>query len=185
MAQQSRAPALPSAWDHDTCRCLPRRWALGLITPQRKLASRAYYPGPVVRFALGDSKRAYWHVLDYTLAARRSADNEIIPQDGFVLMALTGNSQRAPGFRTQFFQVLDGKNGLRWSRTGVNFPNLLGSGALPFVLRRPYPAPELRAILNRVGNLDTVDAQTNAVQIVLYGVKDWPHGTEQGMGQKP
>ncbi|MCI0402700.1 MAG: hypothetical protein L0212_04160 [Acidobacteria bacterium] len=148
----------------------PIRLSLGVMTPRRKLASSAYYPGPQARIPLAGGKIPYWYVVDYTLAGRDSGDGRIVVGKHFVLVALMGSaSQGAGSFRTQFFHVLGTQKGFRFSRTGLNFGNALGAATDAFFLRRPYPMPNETELLNRTANLN---AAQNVVQIVAYGFQD-------------
>ena len=148
----------------------PARISLGLMTPRRKLASSAYFPGPRARLHLRGAKMPYWHVINYSLASRESGDSRVVTGKEFTLVALMGNSDQAgESFRTQFFHLIDKRRGFRFSRTGLNVGNALGRATDPFILRRPYSMPNETTLLNRTQNLATV---TNAIQIVAYGLMD-------------
>lgn len=145
----------------------PVRIALGLMTPRRKLASSAYFPGPRARLHLRGAKMPYWQVINYSLDSRESGDSRVVTGKDFTLVALMGNSDQAgESFRTQFYHLVDKRRGFRFSRTGLNVGNALGNGADPFILRRPYSMPSETALLNRTQNLATV---TNTIQVAAYG----------------
>jgi len=155
----------------------PEQYEYGFLRPDRMMRSRAYIPDSLERALLGFAKLPYFHVMNFSLDSQESQDNNILPTDNFVMLALMGTSveegEEFPiegKFRTQFFQLTDDQgNGMRFSSTGVNGENAVGTAQRPLFLRRPYPCPNMMAILNRTANRDTVH---NDVQIVVYGVKD-------------
>ncbi len=176
----------------------PEQYEYGFLRPNRMMRSIAYIPDARERALLGFSKLPYFHVMNFDLAAQETQDNNILPTDNFVLLSLMGTSVAtdtvddepvliAGHFRTQFFQLTDDSgNGMRFSSTGVNGENAVGTAQKPLFFRKPYPAPNMLAILNRTANRDTLP---NAVQIVAYGVKDLdatgapvnqPNGSENG-----
>jgi hypothetical protein len=147
----------------------PRAWVNGLLLPRTTLRSRAYLPDATERMAIGADAYPFWHVLDYpAVAGLASADGQILPEQDFTLLALMGVSQQLAGLRTEFYQVISKDTGLRMSNLPVNNVNLLGTGQEPFFLRRPYPMPNQRAVLNRMINRAAV---ANTAQVVLYGMK--------------
>lgn len=148
-------------------RGVPRRWALGLMTPRRTLASSAFLPNATEQHALPAGQQPYWHVMNYSLAARGSDDSDILPDNSFTLLAILGSSTGVG--RTQFYQVIDGESGARMSRVGVNFANVLGSAQNPFLLKKPYRMPDRMQLLNRTGDLSNA---ANTVQVVLFGAKE-------------
>lgn len=152
----------------------PAEYTYGLILPQRGLRTRAYLPGPKDRMVLGKTKLPYFHVMDFSLTSQESLDGTILPTDNFTMLAIMGTAkldgEGAAHFRTQSFQLTDTNgNGLKFSSTAVDDANAVGSAMLPLILRCPYPAPNMLAILNRTAN---VNSEHNAVQIVMYGVKE-------------
>lgn len=143
---------------------------LGLMTPRRKLASSAYFPGPRARAPLYGGKQPYWQVFNYSLNSRQSGDSRIVTGKNFTLVALMGNSNQAGlSFRTQFYHMVGPGLGFRFSRVGENFSNHVGSATDPFILRRPYVMAAETSLQNRTQNLTT---NTNAIQIVAYGLMD-------------
>ena len=147
--------------------------ALGLMTPRRKMASSAYYPGPKARRPLMGGKQPYWYVFDYTLDSRASGDAHIVTGKNFTLVAFMGDAsqskQGADTFRTQFYHVVDKHRGFRFSRVGENETNCVGTATDPFVLRRPYPMPAETSLQNLTQNRATAE---NMIQIVAYGLMD-------------
>ncbi len=149
----------------------PRGWPLGVITGPRKHATKNFMPGPRERMAIGRRVSPFWHVVNFALPARETADSQIVPRDNFALAALMATTdQPAPAgatFHARFFQVR-GQAGYSFSRTGINGGNCLGTAPRPFYFRKPYWAPNGEAILCRAAN--TV-AAVNNVQVVLFGYR--------------
>ena len=131
-----------------------------------------------------------WEVATALLPARQTTQLRINFQREFHLIALTGNSTLAGGFRAQLYDMKKqywdkskqawGKPGVRLAGRGVNFANLLGTGFAPanpaaqgaggVFLREPHPFCEPNAqCLVIVQNQDTT-ATSNQIQVVLYGV---------------
>lgn len=153
----------------------PEQYEYGFLRPDRMMRSVAYVPDAKERRLLGQSKLPYFHVMNFPLGPQESLDGNILPTDNFVMLALMGTSETsdqevAGKFRTQFFQLTDDAgNGVRFSSTGVNGENAVGTAQKPLFIKRPYPCPNMLAILNRTANRNTIP---NDVQIVVYGVKE-------------
>ncbi len=164
-----------AVWDRDRLPGLPGRHQLDIILPRRKLASRAYAPGPRAREGL-QFKVPRWYVFNFTgvgqvagtLGPRQASEARVVTGRNFYLLAIIATSTQvaAGGFRAQFY---DARRKKRFSDRGINFANLAGSAQNPFLERRPYFIPAQSPILMRAQNLETV---ANQVQIVLYGVED-------------
>jgi len=106
-----------------------------------------------------------WESVPFVLAARQTQQARVNLQREFHLLAVSGSSSTAGGFRLQFY---DSKKQRRLGDRGISFANLLGSGKAPFFLREPYPLTEPNAQLLIIAqNQDTV---ANTVQVVLYGL---------------
>lgn len=151
----------------------PPRWSETLLrTRLGPTGDAAMFPGTLERLATGAGERQpFWHVIDYALTARGSGNGEAVENENFTLLHLTGSTdQTGLSFRSQFYQVLGQSRGIRMSRIGVNYQNMFGTAQRPFYLGVPYNMPNLKALLNKVGDLST---NANNVQIVLFGVKDY------------
>lgn len=149
----------------------PRGWRFGFLTPNRTLAAAAWYPGAPERRALGENRLPYWHVIDYAPGALISLDDQMVPKGNFVALAMIGSSTQGPGsYQTHFFQMADTDGrGFRLSRIPVIEGNIMGTAQLPFVLRRPYPMPNLLSLMNRTTNRA---AAANTMQVCVYGVEE-------------
>lgn len=143
----------------------PGRHALGMWLTYRKLASSGYTPGPRARARLA-GKLPFWYVIPFTLAARQTLEFRITTGKRFYLLAITANSSQAAGFKAQLY---DASRKQRFSDRGVNFGNLCGRAAQPFLYRRPYAFEPITPLLARIQNQATA---ANSGQIVLYGVSD-------------
>ncbi len=151
----------------------PQGWKYGFLTPIRTLASAAWLPGGPERRALGEYNRLpFWHVINYAPAGLTALDDQILPKANFVALAFIGNATQGPGsYQTHFFQMANTEGtGFRLSRIAVIEGNAVGTGALPFILRRPYPMPNLLSLMNRITNRATV---ANTIQICVYGVQEY------------
>ena len=153
MAHQSTIPFPKKPWGFGG-RSFPRGWTYGLMLPRYKIFSRAYLPGPKERMALGRNKIPFWHSMRYDLQAQVSGDGNITPLNNVVLLSMMATSSQAKGFRSQFGQLVDDQGKVcRWSRVGINSPNMFGTAQKPFPIKHPYPMPNLLALLNRCANL--------------------------------
>lgn len=151
----------------------PSGWPFGLLLPETGLQSSAYVTPPKERQALGLAQRLpYWFVINYTVGALISSDDQILPVGNFVALALIGSSQQGPtSYQTQWFQLVDGQGqGFRFSRIGVIDRNMIGTANRPFILRHIYPMPNLLSLLNRLSNRA---AATQNVQLCVYGVREY------------
>lgn len=150
----------------------PRGWPFGFLMPEMGLASSAYVPTPRDRLALGTQRVPYWLVINYTPGALVSVDDQMLPIGNFVALALLGTSERGPtSYQTQFFQLADTTgSGFRFSRIGIIDQNGVGTAERPFVFKRPYPMPDLLALLNRTAN--RASASQN-IQLCVYGVREY------------
>jgi hypothetical protein len=154
----------------------PAGWPFGFLLPATTLASSAWVTSPKDRAALGTQRLPFWLVINYTPGSLVSVDDQMLPVGNFVALALLGTSQQGPtSYQTQFFQLVDEKGqGFRFSRVGVIDANAVGAsgavGTRPFVFQRPYPMPDLLALLNRVANRVTA---TQTIQLCLYGVREY------------
>jgi hypothetical protein len=138
-----------------------------------------------------------WEVATAILPSLKTTQLRINFQNQFHLLAITGLSSLAGGFRVQ---VLDTKKiyntwirdkmsnlidagppqdrpGVRFAGRGVNFANFCGTGSDPFYLPEPHPFTEKDAqALVIVQNQDNSGAN-NSIQVVLYGMArrfNWP-----------
>src|SRR5262249_34831453 len=119
----------------------PPNFVFGFMTPGRTIASSAYLPGVKQRRALGSNRIPFWHVLNYSLASLQALDNNALPSNDFVLLAIVGTSSQGPNsFQTQFYQVnAPGGAGLKLSRVPVTDSNIVGSAQAPAIQKRPWP----------------------------------------------
>lgn len=148
-----------------------RAFPWGYMTPENNFTARAYYPPPLARAALGRGRIPYWHIVDFTLAARASGDDEFLPTGNFVGLTMMGNSTQGPkSYQLQFFQILTarGQKGRPFSRIPVIERAAVGTGALPMIFRELLPLPDLLSVLVRIQNRT---AAANTVQVALFGLQ--------------
>ena len=171
LVANSRKPFRRGPWPRKQG-VFPRGWPFGFLMPGYGLATSAWLPGPKDRRALGEQRVPYWLVVNYTLNALASGDDQFLPTGNFCALAFMASSTLGPGsFQTQNFQLADTQGqGFRFSRTGIIDLNCIGTAQAPFVLRRPYPMPDLLSLLNRISNRNTA---ANTVQIALYGLREY------------
>lgn len=155
----------------------PEGWTLGLVLPWCIPTARAYLPSVPERRAIGARKTPFWYAMNYSLQAQVTDNNGVSPLGNFVALAVLGSTSQARGFRTKFRQLVDqsGK-GFSFSRVPIDDVNSGGTAQRPLFLKHPYPMPNNLGLLNRTANKAlTTDpsAGVNAVQICIYGVRDW------------
>jgi hypothetical protein len=145
-----------------------------------------------------------WECATALLPSLQTTQLRINFQDQFHLLALTGNSSVAGGFRVQLYDSkkryitwqdpnlripgdLSAKAGQRLAARGTNFGTFLGAGFVaanpssngssPFFLREPHPFTEPNAqALVIIQNQDNSGVNAN-IQVVLYGLArrfNWP-----------
>jgi len=150
----------------------PVGWPFGLLLPETGLASSAYVTTPKDRRALGKQRVPFWQVINYTLGALVSGDDQVMPVGNFVALALVGTSEQGPtSYQSQDFQLVDEQGqGFRFSRVGVIDSNIHGTANQPFIFRRPYPMPDLLSLLNRTANRAAVSQN---IQVCIYGVREY------------
>ncbi len=108
-----------------------------------------------------------WQIVSAVLGAQQSLQQTIDLMTGFHLLAILGSASvnTVGGFRAFLFDVL---RQLRLQDRGIQFPQLGGAAKSPFFLREPYPfdlpASQVKVLLTNM------EAQSNTVQLVLYGV---------------
>lgn len=159
----------------------PPGWPRGFYTAQRKLASKAYYPGSKERaiVASGYIVEPFWNVVNVAPLSRESLKDAFLPQGDDTFLAFIATASSSPAtpvgsdFQSRLYQVFDANSGLRMSRGGVNMGNMFGGmkgggGAQPFVLRSPYFPGNLRLLSIQVSNAQTT---TNTIQCCIYGVR--------------
>lgn len=153
----------------------PPGWPRGFYTGQRKLASKAYFPGSKERAIVssGFIVEPYWTVVNVAPLSRESLKDSFLPQGDTAYLALmaTHSSDASPtgtDFQARLYQVLDENSGLRMSRGGINSGNIFGTGSRAFVLRTPYFPGNLRILATQITNIQTT---TNTIQAVIYGVR--------------
>jgi hypothetical protein len=165
----------------------PKRWPLVLTNPLARMLPLLEWHSQVYRLAekhppgFEDGFAPIWECATALLPARQTTQLRVNFQSEFHLLAVSGSSSLAGGFRVQLYDMKknygQGKPGVRLAGRGVNFPNFLGTGAEPFFLREPHPftEPDAQALVI-VQNQDT-SATSNNIQVVLYGMArrfNWP-----------
>lgn len=133
------------------------------------------------RRAIGSRKTPFWLALDYSLAALVTDYNGAPAAGNFIALAIVGTSSRSRGFRTRFHQVVgEGGAAIPLSRVPIDQANAVGTAQRPLFLRHPFPMPNFLSLLNRTANralsTDPSSGQ-NAIQICVYGVRDWGQET--------
>jgi hypothetical protein len=111
--------------------------------------------------------QARWEVVNAVLGARQTLlVNVPLMNDFHMLAILAGASTNTVGgFRAQIYDVLKKR---KLQDRGMQFPNLGGGAASPFFLREPYRFDLPLSMVKLV--LTNMEAVTNTVQLVLYGV---------------
>lgn len=151
------------------------RW--GYWTGHNSVRAAGYYPGPRDRMAIaaGAAVEPYFHVMNFAIPGRDTITTQVVPEGDMAIVAITGNTDLSPddanafpGSRIRFYQKTGKETGFNVNDKPTNIANLLGTGRLPLVLRKPYYPPAEEPILGRV-----VSAATGSqnVQIVLVGLR--------------
>ena len=147
---------------------------LARMLPLRRYQTQVYRLAEKYPPGLDDGFTPIWECATALLPARQTTQLRINFQREFHLLAITGSSSLAGGFRAQLYDMKKQypgmqKPGLRLAGRGVNFANYFGTGAGAFFLREPHPFTEPNAqALVIVQNQDTSGA-SNMIQVVLYG----------------
>jgi hypothetical protein len=175
--QPMNPPATPNVLFNYLCRMLPLH----------AYQAAVYRLGEKHPPGFPDGFTPIWEVATALLPARKTTQLRINFQNQFHLLALTGSSLLAGGFRAQMYDmkkqyVPGSKAGVRLAARGVVGVNQFGSSGPflntgPFFLREPHPftEPDAQALVI-VQNLDTTTT-SNQIQVVLYGVArrfNWP-----------
>jgi hypothetical protein len=158
---------------------------LARLLPLHGYMDQVYHLGQKHPPGFEDGYCPVWEVATAILPARTTTQLRINFQREFHLMALSGSSSAAGGFRLQIYdkkkQYCPGAlPGVRLAARGVNFTNYLGTGFNPaapasngsaaFFLREPHPFTEKDAqAMVVVQNQDT-GGVSNQIQVALYGV---------------
>lgn len=129
--------------------------------PPRKLIGRVFMPDFDV---IADRPlRFFVYPFDFTLAAQATFQQTVTVGHRFYWWGITGSTSQAAGFR---LRIHDGRTRQPFQTTSVNAPSMVGSGQLPFFMRRPHCIPYRRPINVQVENLA---AAQNLVQVCLLG----------------
>lgn len=117
----------------------------------------------------------YFFVFNHSIAANQTDDQDITLDSDAYLISVQGTTDQsersaAPTYRAQLYEVVDSETGLSHVRLGVNDGAVAGSGRLQGFLPHPYKMTAGQILLSRVLNLT---ANTNNVQIAVFGVKHW------------
>jgi hypothetical protein len=175
----------------------PRRWPLVLTHTLARLLPLHQYQEQVYRLAekhppgFEDGFTPIWECATALLPARQTTQLRINFQKKFHLLAVTGSSALAGGFRAQLYDMKknygQGKPGVRLAGRGVNFATFLGTGFNPansaaqgsaaFFLREPHPFTEPNAQCLVIIQNQDITAVSNNIQVVLFGMArrfNWP-----------
>jgi hypothetical protein len=110
-----------------------------------------------------------WEVVNAIIAAKQTYQTTIDLMPGFHLLALLGsasvNNVGVGGFRVHLY---DKSRNIRLQARGVQINNWGGAAKYGFFLREPYPfdLPKSQAMVD----ITNLEAASNTIQIVLYGV---------------
>lgn len=158
-----------NVWDSISGSKQPRWW-MGAWLNYRKFATVGYVPNPDVR-ALMAGYYPFDYVFDFpAIAAGDTADDRIVTQSDFYILARMGNSSigaeaNVVTFNAQLY--IDLGDGYQTADRVINQLNFVGSAQHPHWFRTPFFVPAKTPILCRVQNFDLT--QPNTVQITLHG----------------
>ena len=166
---------------------------LARMLPLLELQSQVYRLAQKHPPGFEDGFTPIWEVATCVLPARQTTQLRINFQNQFHLMALTGSSSLAGGFRVQLYDMKKqyntwvnvakrimgdkGKPGVRLAGRGIAFANFLGPGSDPFFLREPHPFTEPNAQALVIVQNQDITGSSNIIQVVLYGQArrfNWP-----------
>jgi hypothetical protein len=157
---------------------------LARMLPLHRYQSQVYRLAQKHPPGFEDGFTPIWEVATALLPARQTTQLRINFQNQFHLLALTGSSSLAGGFRAQIYDMkklyegaMGGKPGVRLAARGVVLANYFGITGQAFFLREPHPFTEPNAqALVIIQNQDT-SGSSNQIQVALFGVArrfNWP-----------
>jgi hypothetical protein len=145
----------------------PRLEALiEMYWPPRRLMGRVFMPDFEV---IPDRPlRFFIYPFDFTLAAQQTFQNTQTIGHRFWWWGISGNSSLDQQGNPLPYRVRihDGRTRQPFQSSSIIAPSLVGSGQLPFFMRRPHCIPYRRPINVQVEN---VAAALNRVQVCLLG----------------
>lgn len=146
---------------------------LGAWQNRRSLASAAFVPPQWARLSLHGA-HLYWYQFPVLVlnSGQTNLTRVTVTEDFWALAIMASSTSALAGTQGTFrAQIYEDETAYKYSKYGVNQPNLACTAREPGLMVLPSYIPAGLPINCKVQNLDAANA--NTVNLCLYGVSAW------------